>query len=165
MPNQYNFISLIDRHKGIIYKISDMYTRNSEDRKDLEQEVIIQLWKSFDNYDDQYKWSTWMYRIALNVAISWYRKETRRKDTAPLPDSIIFITTNTESENNNEDIDRLHGFINQMSKLNKALIMLYLDDYTHEEIADILGLSKTNVGTKISRIKEKLKQQFLKVKS
>lgn len=76
------FLSLIEMHKGIIYKVANAYCRDVEDRKDLVQEIVIQLWRSFDKYDAQYKWSTWMYRIALNVAISFLRKEKRRKDAA-----------------------------------------------------------------------------------
>jgi len=158
------FIKTIDKHKKIIYKIVNSYCPNKEDRKDLEQEIIIQLWNSFDNYDDTYKYSTWMYRIALNVAISFYRKEKKwsSKNDFYNEESIFRI----EEENSEEktEIDYhlilLQKFINNLNELNKALMLLYLEEKSYEEIAEILGITKTNVATKISRIKLKLKNEF-----
>ena len=158
------FIQTIDEHKKIIYKIVNSYCPNREDRKDLEQEIIIQLWKSFDKYDDNYKYSTWMYRIALNVAISFYRKERKwsLKSDFYNEESII----NLEEEKNDDEtelgdqIQLLQTFINNLNELNKALMLLYLEEKSHEEIAEILGITKTNVATKIGRIKLKLKKEF-----
>ncbi len=158
------FIQTIDEHKKIIYKIVNSYCPNREDRKDLEQEIIIQLWKSFDKYDDNYKYSTWMYRIALNVAISFYRKERKwsLKSDFYNEESIF----NLEEEKNDDktelddQIQLLQTFINNLNELNKALMLLYLEEKSHEEIAEILGITKTNVATKIGRIKLKLKKEF-----
>lgn len=87
------FLAVIQTHKGILYKIANAYCHDAEDRKDLVQEIIIQLWKSFDNYSDQYKYSTWIYRIALNVAISFYRKENKRKQVdSPLSEGVLNMT-------------------------------------------------------------------------
>ena len=158
------FIKTIDEHKKIIYKIVNSYCPNKEDRKDLEQEIIIQLWNSFDKYDSNYKYTTWMYRIALNVAISFYRKEKKwsSKNDFYNEESIFRI----EEENSEEktEIDYhlilLQKFINNLNELNKALMLLYLEEKSYEEIAEILGITKTNVATKISRIKLKLKNEF-----
>jgi RNA polymerase sigma factor (sigma-70 family) len=168
IPNRKDkFLSTIEDHKKIIYKIVNSYCRNKEDRKDLEQEIIIQLWNSFEKYDDRYKYSTWMYRIALNVAISFYRKEKKRPVNYGYGnDNLVFsIETDHESETDlDNNIKILQGFINSLNELNKALMLLYLDEKSHEEIAEIMGISKSNVGTKISRIKLKLIEEFKKIK-
>jgi RNA polymerase sigma-70 factor (ECF subfamily) len=157
------FLSVIQTNKGIIYKIANSYCHQAEDRKDLVQEIIVQLWKSFDNYKEQYKYSTWMYRIALNVAISFYRKENRRKDISnPLSDGIIsLIDTPYEAQ---EDIRLLQQFIAGLKELDKALMLLYLEEKSYREIAEIIDISETNVATKIGRIKNRLKQKFSTIK-
>jgi len=159
------FIKTIDEHKKIIYKIVNSYCKNKEDRKDLEQEIIIQLWNSFDNYNSDYKYSTWMYRIALNVAISFYRKEKKWsiKNDFYNEESIFKIEKEDTSEEQTEldfHLKLLQGFIHNLNELNKALMLLYLEEKSYEEIAEILGITKTNVATKISRIKLKLKKEF-----
>lgn len=159
------FIKLLDSNKRIIYKIVNSYCQDKDDRKDLEQEIVIQLWNSFGKYDSNYKYSTWMYRIALNVAISFYRKQKKwqSKHTLHLEESLL----NIESEEKynielDENLKLLQQFINKLDELNKALILLYLDGKKYEEIADVLGISKTNVATKISRLKIKLSKEFKK---
>ena len=158
------FIKTIDEHKKIIYKIVNSYCQNKEDRKDLEQEIIIQLWNSFDNYNSDYKYSTWMYRIALNVAISFYRKEKKWsiKNDFYNEESIFKIEEDTSEEQTELDyhLKLLQEFIHNLNELNKALMLLYLEEKSYEEIAEILGITKTNVSTKISRIKLKLKKEF-----
>ena len=161
------FITTIETHKKIIYKIVNSYCQNKEDRKDLEQEIIIQLWNSFDKYNAEYKYSTWMYRIALNVAISFYRKEKKWsvKNDLYNEDSIFSIVDEDENENETEldyNIKLLQEFINNLNELNKALMLLYLEEKPYDEIAEILGITKTNVATKISRLKLKLKKEFQK---
>ena len=158
------FIKTIDDHKKIIYKIVNSYCQNKEDRKDLEQEIIIQLWNSFDTYNSDYKYSTWMYRIALNVAISFYRKEKKWsiKNDFYHEESIFKIEEDTSEEQTELDnhLKLLQEFIHNLNELNKALMLLYLEEKSYEEIAEILGITKTNVATKISRIKLKLKKEF-----
>ena len=158
------FIRTIDEHKKIIYKIVNSYCQNKEDRKDLEQEIIIQLWNSFDNYNNNYKYSTWMYRIALNVAISFYRKEKKWsiKNEFYNEESIFRIEEDTSEEQTelNYHLKLLQEFIQNLNELNKAIMLLYLEERSYEEISEILGITKTNVATKISRIKLKLKKEF-----
>lgn len=155
------FLNIIQQNKKLIFKVCNSYCKDEEDRKDLVQEVIIQLWKSFYKYDPQYKISTWMYRIALNVAISFYRKERPRKENTVQIDNILTdIADDNKADEFNEKVSLLYGFINQLDELHKALMLLYLDDNSYKEMGDILGISETNVATKISRIKQRLKQQF-----
>lgn len=159
------FNSVIDEHKGIIYKIANSYCRYEEDRKDLIQEMLMQIWRAFPNYDKQYKYSTWIYRIALNVAISFYRRESRRKVIAnPLPDEIIYLTHEHGDGDSTANIRLLQQFISGLKALDRALILLYLEEKSHKEMAEILGLSETNIATKISRIKQKLRKNFSTVK-
>ena len=143
------------------------YCSNKEDRKDLEQEILIQLWNSFDNYNSKYKYSTWMYRIALNVAISFYRKETKRfaKNDLYNEASIFKIEEDANDKETvlNYHLKILQDFIQNLNELNKALMLLYLEEKSYEEIAQVLGITKTNVATKISRIKIKLKKEFKKL--
>lgn len=158
------FISVIESHKGILYKISNAYCKDIENRKDLIQEIYIQLWKSFDNFNDDYKYSTWIYRISLNVAISFYRKEkSRSKITNPFNIDVFEVadTENIEKEESNLGI--LQKFIAELKELDKALILLYLEEKSYKEIADIIGYSETNVATKIGRIKLKLKEKFSQI--
>lgn len=158
------FNSVIDKHKGIIYQVANSYCRNEEDRKDLMQEIIIHLWQSFDRYDNLYKYSTWIYRIALNVAISFYRKESRRKRIAdPLSENLIISAPDGEHEETETNLHLLKQFISELKELDRALMILYLEEKSHKEMAEILGLSETNIATKIGRIKKKLKQKFFTV--
>lgn len=159
------FLSLILENKNIIYKVCHTYCQNQDDREDLVQEIIIHLWKSSDRYNPQFKLSTWIYRISFNVAISFYRSENRRKlNLSPFDESVIeLIEDKSKSEELDEKIQLLNSFINDLDKLNKALILLYLDDLSYEEISKILGITKTNVATKINRIKQKLVQNFSRI--
>jgi|TARA_B100000315_G_scaffold187887_1_gene177559 RNA polymerase sigma-70 factor (ECF subfamily) len=156
------FLGLVLENKKIIYKICHSYCRDPEDREDLAQEIIIHLWKSSARYDDQYRLSTWIYRVALNVAISFYRREKRRKQGAsPIDEHIMELVDDPQEQGGLEDnIQHLYRFIDRLNGLNKALMLLYLDDHSYSEMAEILGITETNVATKISRIKQTLKQEF-----
>ncbi|MBO9732775.1 MAG: sigma-70 family RNA polymerase sigma factor [Chitinophaga sp.] len=161
-----NFLAVIQAHKGILYKIAHAYCKDTEDRKDLVQEIIVQLWKSFDKYSPTYKYSTWIYRIALNVAISFYRRESRRKSVdSPLSDSALNMTDHSLPHDTTENIVFLQQFISELKELDKALMLLYLEEKSYQEIADIIGISVSNVSTKISRIKAALKQKFTHLKT
>ena len=158
------FLSIIEDHKGIIYKIANTYCKVRDDRKDLVQEIILQLWKSFDNYNDHFKYSTWIYRIALNVAISFYRKENRmRQISSPLSEGILHLAYTNDAGAKEEAIGFLQQFIYELKELDKALMLLYLEEKSHKEIAEIIGITETNVATKVGRIKAILKQKFSQV--
>jgi RNA polymerase sigma-70 factor (ECF subfamily) len=154
------FKKIIDKHKGIMFKVAHAYCRDEEDRQDLIQEIMIQIWQSIHKYNDQYKISTWLYRISLNVAISFYRKNaTRASKFSVLDEHTAQIPIEDKSENE-QQLNLLEQFINELKELDKALMILYLEDKSHAEIAEILGVSVSNVGTKIGRIKDKLKTRF-----
>ena len=155
------FLKLLEEHKLIIYKICNSYCKNISDRDDLAQEISYQLWRSFHHFNGSVKFSTWMYRVALNVAITFYRKTTSTGNIIQLAESI------KEPEDNKEDnteleknIRVLQRFINELKELDKALMILYLEEKKYVEIAEILGITETNVATRISRIKDKLKLKF-----
>ncbi|MES2454618.1 MAG: RNA polymerase sigma factor [Bacteroidota bacterium] len=160
------FLGVMEAHKGILYKVANAYCKDTDDRKDLIQEIMIQLWKSFEKYDSQYKHSTWIYRIALNVAISMYRKEHRRKSIAnPLTDDILHMPELAYNNVADIKIGLLHQFISELKELDKALMLLYLEEKSHKEIAEIMEISETNVATRVGRVKEKLKQKFSQAKN
>jgi RNA polymerase sigma factor (sigma-70 family) len=159
--NKDGFLLQLEAHKLIIYKICNSYCKNSSDRDDLAQEITYQLWRSFTHFDGTVKFSTWMYRVALNVAITFYRKTKRSESmiqlAAPVNEPEDKKEDTTELEKN---ITTLQQFINGLKELDKALMILYLEEKKHIEIAEILGITETNVATRISRIKDKLKLQF-----
>ena len=160
------FLSVIESNKGILYKITNSYCQNRDNREDLIQEIIIQLWKSFDKYNNEYKHSTWIYRIALNVAISFYRTENRRmKISNPLHEGVFNYNDTNDLDETDEHINFLQQFISELKELDKALMFLYLEEKSYKEISEIIGLSETNVATKIGRIKKLLKQKFSFIKN
>ena len=155
-----NFLSIIEENKRIIFKICNAYCQNAADREDLAQEIIYQLWKSWSSFNPNFKLSTWMYRIALNVAISFYRKEKKTTETVFMGDHLIEIADENLEEGLETNLNALQQFINELKELDRALMILYLEEKSHKEIAEIIGISTTNVATKIGRIKEQLKQKF-----
>lgn len=153
------FQTLVEEHKKIVYKICNSYCRNIDDREDLAQEIVVQLWQSFSSFDERRRFSTWMYQIALNVAISFYRREcTRTRHVISSEEHLLEVAD--ETANQSKDIRLLYQFIERLDPLNKALILLYLDKNSYQEIAEVLGITETNVATKINRLKTKLKQDF-----
>lgn len=159
------FLDIIERHKGIIYKITNAYCKDEIDRQDLIQEIIIQIWLSLDKYNKEYKLTTWLYRIALNTSISFYRKNKIRNENGtrltPILESYLVAD---EPYRENPDLVILQGFIHELKEIDKALILLYLDGLSQKEIAAIIGITATNVGSKLSRIKRKLRQKFQSLK-
>jgi RNA polymerase sigma factor (sigma-70 family) len=159
------FQEIIEQHKGILFKVARTYCPDEEDRQDLIQEMMIQIWQSVHKYNDQYKISTWLYRISLNVAISFYRKNsTRTKKFTDLNEQMMETPVEDKSENERQ-LNLLEQFISELKEIDKALMILYLEDKSHIEISEILGMSVSNVGTKVGRIKEKLKTRFSQLKS
>lgn len=156
---QERFKTLLNEHKKILYKVCNLYCRNRDDREDLAQEIIVQLWRSFESFDEGYRFSTWMYRIALNVAISFYRREKTRSRYV-LSDEEQLLNAVDETPAQTTELLVLHEFIEGLESLSKALVLLYLDGNSYPEIAEVLGISETNVATKISRLKQEMKQEF-----
>jgi RNA polymerase sigma factor (sigma-70 family) len=156
--DQERFQTLMEEHKKILYKVCHSYCRNPGDRDDLAQEIIVQLWRSFRSFDQRVRFSTWMYRIALNVAISSYRRESIRTRHI-VPGSEHLLEAVDETANRSEEMQVLYEWIEGLDALNKALVILYLDGNNYQEIAEVLGISQTNVATKIGRLKETLRQE------
>lgn len=157
------FEALLREHQKIVFKVAGVYAHNAADRDDLAQEICAQLWRSFASYDVQRaKFSTWMYRIALNVGISHVRRESGQAGRfEPLDEHHLETIGGGESiPEPDERLAALYAFIGQLDALHRALILLYLEDRSYVEIADILGISETNVATKINRIKRKLRGQM-----
>ena len=154
------FLSILESHKGIIYKVANTYCYDASDRDDLIQEITLQIWKSLDNYNKEYKWSTWIYRIALNTSISFYRKNRTRKAKTVVLDPIFEIPNTYEEPADNEKFILLRKFIRELKEIDRALILLHLEGLSSQEIASIIATTQTNVTTKISRIKKKLKLKF-----
>ena len=160
------FVKLISEHKGIIFKICNSYCYDKNSREDVAQEIIYNLWKSFQTYNRELKFSTWMYRIALNVAISFYRKEKRQKHSTPVANDAVFIEEKTNDEKETqEQLALLFGFISALKEIDRSIILLYLDDKSYKEIAAITGITESNVSTRINRIKDKLKSNFSTIKN
>ncbi|HEX5306921.1 MAG TPA: sigma-70 family RNA polymerase sigma factor [Dyella sp.] len=159
--HQRSFEALLHDHRGIILKVAAVYARDPDDRLDLAQEIRVQLWRSFGAYDaSRAKVSTWMYRIALNVAISYRRRdralltgrveplEARHLETIGGGDSVV---------EDDERLAALYAFIGELDPLNRALILLYLEDRPYGEIAEVLGITETNVATRLGRIRQTLR--------
>lgn len=161
MDKKQAFITAIKENQNSIYKIASFYTKTLDDRNDLVQEIIYQLWKSFDTFSQKSSLSTWMYRVALNVAIHHLKTSKRAILTVPLNEQ--FLDFHEADTSDMEEKWRLFKYrIDNLNLLDKGIVLLYLENKSHEEIAKIIGISVSNVGTKLSRIKEKLKQQLLK---
>jgi len=156
------FETLLREHQRIVFKVVSVYARHPEDRRDLTQEICVQLWRSFPSFDEKRaRFSTWMYRVALNVAVSQMRRPPRRDERFEALDQQQLDAAGTVGiAEPDERVEALHRFIAQLDPLNRALILLYLEDRGYGDIAEILGISETNVATKISRIKQKLRQQM-----
>ena len=156
---QQAFEKLLREHQRILFKVASVYARDSEDRHDLVQEICMQLWRSFAGFDERRaRFSTWMYRVALNVAISHRRRS--RPEQSLEQEQLNALEGSAGIAEPDERLAALHRFIAQLDPLNRALILLYLEDRGYGEIAEILGISETNVATKISRIKQKLRSQM-----
>lgn len=162
MPKEEDFVRIIKKHEGVIFKITTMYTDNRDDQKDLYQDVVYQLWKSFDSFRQESKISTWMYRIALNTALTRLKK-SKRMGYAVSIDRVVLAQTENYDPEFEEKLRVLYAHIKQLNVMEKALMLLLLDGKKYEEIAEITGLSPSNVGTKISRIKQKLTKQIIKI--
>jgi RNA polymerase sigma-70 factor (ECF subfamily) len=160
---QDRFQALFERHRKIVFKVANMYCRNAEDRRDLAQEIGTQLWRSFPGYDESRSFSTWMYRIALNVGISFARSAIHRERHAVQldEDALDFADDSAALQEPDERVRALHRFIDQLDVLNRALMLLYLEDRSYREIAEVLGITETNVATKINRLKQRIRTGIL----
>lgn len=156
-----NFKKIIAEHNGIIYKISSSYTEIEEDFKDLYQEILIQLWQSFASFKAKSKLSTWIYKVALNTAITYKKKNKKNLLTSGLDETLYNVAEDltgliNQEQNQKRTNHLLYGCINKLSKNERAIILLHLENNSYEEIAEIMGIKTNLVGVKIHRSKKKL---------
>jgi len=161
MQKEQEFVRIIKQNEGVIFKITTLYTDTRDDQKDLYQDVVYQLWKSFDSFRAESKISTWMYRIALNTALTRLKKSKRLGHPVSM-DKVVMQQTENYNPEFEEKLKVLYKHIKQLNVLEKGVMLLLLEGKKYEEIAEITGLSPSNVGTRISRIKQKLKEQITK---
>ena len=145
------FLGMLRQYNRIIYKVASVYADETNTIDDLYQDVVLNLWKAFPSFRGDSQLSTWIYRVALNTCVSFYRRNVRRPTCVKMTEDLKAYTEE------NEAVAELYNRISQLKKLERALIFLYLEDRPYKEIADIMGITPTNVSTKINRIKDKLK--------
>lgn len=150
------FLQLINDNRSLLYKVSNFYCRDPEGRRDLFQEMVLQLWKSYPSFRHASSSHTWLYRVALNTAISNLRRESRKTDKIGLALADFDIPDIQPEFYQQDDINALYVAIGRLNEIEKAVILLYLDERSYDEIAEIMGISISNVGVRISRIKNKL---------
>lgn len=148
------FVDILNNHRGLIYKVCHLYCDDPEDRKDLFQEIVLQVWKSLGSFRRESTVGTWMYRIALNTAITHFRKEKRLGGKVSLTG--IDIPDLNDSNEKEDQLRELFKAIENLDRIDKSIILLYLEEKNYEEISEITGLTRTNVGVRLNRIKIKL---------
>lgn len=152
-----SFIRLIQEHQGLIHKVCFLYENDPEARNDLFQEIVLQLWKSYSSFRGESKITTWMYRIALNTAISGLRKQGRKVKTEDLREVHLNFSDNSP-DNKEENFQRLQWAITQLPEIERAMIVMALEEIPYEEIADTIGITQNNVRVRMNRIREKLRK-------
>ena len=151
-------MKLVQEHRLLLYKVCRVYCFTEVDRQDLFQEIVIQLWKSYPAFRGDSKFSTWLYRIALNTAISDLRKHKRRPSTTSTDDIPPALPEMTWPGEEEQQLQQLYAAINRLSDVEKALVMLYLEDKSYEEMEEIMGINQNNLRVKMNRIREKLRK-------
>ena len=158
--HQSEFVALLEEHQNIVHRICRIYTQSEAEHKDLFQEISIQLWQSFDRFEGKSKFSTWMYRVGLNTAITLYRKNKKRIDTYEINEEINGIELDDYDPVIDEQLNWLYEEIEKFSEIDKALVLLYLENKRYKEIAETLGISAVNARVKMNRIKQRLKKMI-----
>lgn len=152
------FLSLVNKHKGILYKASRIYADSLEDREDLQQEILIQLWKSYQNFKGNSEFSTWMYRVAINTAITYLKKEKKRTNNQmDMPDHFE-VQNEDYNPAKDKQLEVFYAAVQELKPLEKAVIFYFMEGMSHKEIGDNLGLSEGNARVKLNRTKEKIQQ-------
>jgi RNA polymerase sigma-70 factor (ECF subfamily) len=162
---QTRFAALLEQHRGIVFKVATTYCRHPDDRQDLVQEIAAQLWRAFPGYDPARSFSTWMYRIALNVAISHVRSMGNRTPMVPLDEHQdahhhFAIDDGSAQHETDQQLRALYAVIDRQSPMDRALLMLWLEDRSQREIAEVIGISESHVATKLNRLKQRIRQQL-----
>jgi len=150
------FIILINKYRALIFKVCNLYCHDAETRRDLFQEVVLQLWKSFPSFRRQSLGSTWIYKVTLNTAISNFRKESKRVEKTSISSDQFEVPDMLPDTDSADRWNSLQHAINKLSDIEKAIVMLYLDEKSYEEMSEIIGIPISNIGVRINRIKKKL---------
>lgn len=157
MPSEKEFVTLLNQHQKIVYKVCNLYMDSVPDREDLFQEITLQAWKAYGSFRGDAKFSTWLYRVALNTAITFFRRDKRKPgiiSAETLPDA-----ADEPGDPVEEQVKAMYTAIGHLSKVDKAIVMLYLEDYSYNEIGETMGITANNVAVKMNRIKARLKEQ------
>lgn len=155
MPSEQEFITLLNQHQKIVHKVCNLYMDRHSDREDLFQEITLQAWKAYGSFRGDAKFSTWLYRVALNTAITFFRKEKKQPpvfSTDMVPEREDDPADETEAQ-----VRAMYEAIGELSKIDKAIVMLYLEDYSYIEIGEMMGITPNNVAVKMNRIKTRLR--------
>jgi len=160
ITGQETFVALLREHGPMLAQVVHAYAWTEDERKDLQQEVVAQLWRAFPSYDPERRFSTWMYRIALNVAISSSR---RRRELVPLEEATIPASGEPHGGELEQRLRTLQRLVTGLPPLERALVLLYLEERSQKEIAEVLGISESNVSTRIHRIKGRLRERMTEV--
>lgn len=156
--SQQEFLELIKAHQALIHKVCHLYGQTDMDKQDLFQEIVIQTWKAYGTFRGESKFSTWLYRIALNTAISAYRKTKSRLSTVAIDAVPIDLPASQYDFDKEEKLQQLYAAIAKLSEVERAIVMLYLDDKSYEEMEEVLGINQNNLRVKMNRIKDKIRQ-------
>ncbi|MEO9661860.1 MAG: sigma-70 family RNA polymerase sigma factor [Maribacter dokdonensis] len=154
---EHKFVTELQDNQNIVHKVCTLYTNDRDSHNDLFQEITIQLWKAYPKFRGDAKFSTWMYRVALNTAITLYRKQKRRIDTADYESVIFKIKADEYDETEELQLKLMYKAVRQLNDVDKALVFLYLEDKNYTEISETLGISEVNARVKMNRIKTKLR--------
>lgn len=154
---EHSFVELLEKHQNIVHKVCRLYTNNQDAHNDLFQEITIQLWKAYPKFRGDSKFSTWMYRVSLNTAITLYRKSKRTIDTQDYDNIQYKITAEKYDDTEEQQLKLLYNAVHQLNDIEKALVFLYLEDKNYNEISETLGITEVNARVKMNRVKTKLK--------
>ena len=158
--NQKDFLKLLSAYQKIIHKVNQIYFKSKTDKEDNFQEVVYQLWRSFQSLQDKEKPASWIYAVAINTSISKVRKDSRLNFRDSVPD--IEVIDPDEQQEENENYQRLLNALYKLNEIDKSIMLLYMEDYSYEEIAEIVGMTPSNIGVKIYRLKSLLQKQLIK---
>jgi RNA polymerase sigma factor (sigma-70 family) len=155
--NEKEFLTLIETHKGVLYKVSRMYMDTEVDQEDLRQDIIFQLWKSIDKFKGDSQFSSWMYRVAINTSITFFKIDKRRPDQSEISPNMD-VVDDAEGEDKESQLAHFYRAVKTLNKIEKAIILLFIEGYSHNDIAKQLGLSCGNTRVKLNRTKQKIKK-------
>ena len=160
LKSEHNFVELLQKHQNIVHKICRIYSDNEHAHKDLFQEISIQLWKAFPKFRGDSKFSTWMYRVGLNTAITLYRKSLRTIKSQPIESVAYKLAYQDYDDTKDQQLKMIYTAVKKLNDIDKGIVFLYLENKNYKEISDTLGISEVNARVRMNRIKTKLKTQL-----